>query len=55
MDLYNKHIVRQVFDSVAENYDLMNDVMSGGIHRVWKDHFIYRLSPTKGIKMHTHI
>lgn len=28
--------VRQVFDSVAARYDLMNDVMSGGLHRIWK-------------------
>jgi demethylmenaquinone methyltransferase/2-methoxy-6-polyprenyl-1,4-benzoquinol methylase len=28
--------VRQVFESVAGNYDLMNDLMSGGVHRVWK-------------------
>jgi demethylmenaquinone methyltransferase/2-methoxy-6-polyprenyl-1,4-benzoquinol methylase len=28
--------VREVFDSVAENYDLMNDMMSFGIHRLWK-------------------
>lgn len=28
--------VRQVFDSVAPSYDLMNDVLSGGLHRVWK-------------------
>lgn len=28
--------VRQVFDSVAHNYDLMNDLMSGGVHRLWK-------------------
>lgn len=28
--------VRGVFDSVAGNYDLMNDLMSGGIHRIWK-------------------
>jgi demethylmenaquinone methyltransferase/2-methoxy-6-polyprenyl-1,4-benzoquinol methylase len=28
--------VRQVFDSVADNYDLMNDLMSFGIHRLWK-------------------
>ena len=31
----NRH-VRQVFDSVADNYDLMNDLMSFGIHRLWK-------------------
>ena len=29
-------LVRGVFDSVASNYDLMNDLMSGGLHRVWK-------------------
>src|ERR1700728_3148932 len=28
--------VRAVFDSVAERYDLMNDLMSGGAHRLWK-------------------
>ncbi|MEO5342834.1 MAG: class I SAM-dependent methyltransferase, partial [Gammaproteobacteria bacterium SHHR-1] len=28
--------VRQVFDSVADRYDLMNDLMSLGIHRLWK-------------------
>ncbi len=28
--------VRAVFDSVAQNYDLMNDLMSGGMHRLWK-------------------
>ncbi|HEU5467908.1 MAG TPA: class I SAM-dependent methyltransferase, partial [Steroidobacteraceae bacterium] len=28
--------VRGVFDSVAANYDLMNDLMSGGLHRLWK-------------------
>lgn len=30
------HKVRSVFDSVAPKYDLMNDVMSGGMHRIWK-------------------
>ncbi len=33
--------VRAVFDSVAGNYDLMNDLMSGGLHRLWK-HFTLR-------------
>ncbi len=34
-----KH-VKGVFDSVANNYDIMNDVMSLGIHRIWKQHTI---------------
>lgn len=29
--------VRQVFSSVASSYDIMNDLMSGGLHRLWKD------------------
>ena len=35
--------VRGVFDSVAGNYDLMNDLMSGGAHRLWK-HFVLSLT-----------
>src|SRR3569833_2071652 len=35
--------VRGVFDSVAGNYDLMNDLMSGGLHRTWK-HFTLSLA-----------
>jgi demethylmenaquinone methyltransferase/2-methoxy-6-polyprenyl-1,4-benzoquinol methylase len=35
--------VRGVFDSVADNYDLMNDLMSGGVHRLWK-HFTLGLT-----------
>ena len=30
--------VRQVFDNIADSYDVMNDVMSVGLHRMWKDH-----------------
>jgi demethylmenaquinone methyltransferase/2-methoxy-6-polyprenyl-1,4-benzoquinol methylase len=33
-------LVRHVFDSVAENYDLMNDLMSLGVHRLWKRYFL---------------
>ncbi|CAG2105121.1 unnamed protein product [Medioppia subpectinata] len=40
--------VNQVFTSVANSYDLMNDVMSLGIHRYWKREFITRLDPLKG-------
>jgi demethylmenaquinone methyltransferase / 2-methoxy-6-polyprenyl-1,4-benzoquinol methylase len=38
-------MVREVFDSVAPRYDLMNDLMSLGIHRVWKQIFIADLQP----------
>ncbi len=38
-------LVRDVFDSVAEKYDLMNDLMSGGVHRVWKDRLIRMIRP----------
>jgi len=37
-------LVNEVFDSVATRYDLMNDIMSGGIHRVWKRRLIDELS-----------
>jgi len=33
-------LVKDVFDSVAGKYDVMNDLMSGGLHRVWKDEFV---------------
>ena len=38
-------LVRKVFDGVAENYDLMNDLMSGGIHRLWKAACVEMLRP----------
>lgn len=40
--------VRAVFDSVAENYDLMNDLMSAGAHRLWKDRFVALMDPRPG-------
>lgn len=40
--------VQGVFSSVARRYDLMNDVMSGGIHRLWKARFVERLAPRPG-------
>ncbi|KAM3957892.1 ubiquinone biosynthesis protein COQ3, mitochondrial [Aphomia sociella] len=43
--------VHEVFENVADKYDLMNDVMSFGVHRVWKDIFIQRLAPTHGTKL----
>ncbi|PRT53419.1 2-methoxy-6-polyprenyl-1,4-benzoquinol methylase, mitochondrial [Wickerhamiella sorbophila] len=38
-------LVRGVFSNVAENYDYMNDAMSAGIHRLWKDHFVSKIDP----------
>jgi len=38
-------LVRSVFDSVATQYDLMNDLMSGGVHRLWKSALINCLKP----------
>lgn len=37
--------VRGVFSSVASSYDVMNDAMSLGIHRLWKDHYVSKLDP----------
>ena len=38
-------MVRDVFSSVAGRYDLMNDLMSGGLHRLWKAALLDRLNP----------
>ena len=40
--------VGEVFRSVAGRYDLMNDAMSGGMHRLWKDRFVRRVKPRAG-------
>ena len=40
--------VGAVFSSVARRYDLMNDLMSGGLHRAWKDLFVRRVRPRAG-------
>lgn len=44
-------MVRAVFDSVAPKYDLMNDLMSLGIHRMWKDIFVNALRPRAGDRL----
>lgn len=43
--------VHGVFSSVASRYDLMNDLMSGGVHRLWKEHLVDWLAPRPGIEL----
>ena len=45
-------MVGKVFSSVAESYDLMNDAMSLGVHRCWKDTFIGMIGPMRMRKTH---
>ncbi|KYM92763.1 Ubiquinone biosynthesis methyltransferase COQ5, mitochondrial [Atta colombica] len=40
--------VYTIFENVANSYDIMNDVMSMGIHRIWKDILVQELGPTHG-------
>jgi demethylmenaquinone methyltransferase / 2-methoxy-6-polyprenyl-1,4-benzoquinol methylase len=40
--------VGQLFSDVARKYDLMNDAMSGGTHRLWKNRFVLRVKPRTG-------
>jgi len=44
-------LVRGVFDSVASRYDVMNDLMSAGLHRMWKNELVAMLSPSAGQKI----
>jgi demethylmenaquinone methyltransferase / 2-methoxy-6-polyprenyl-1,4-benzoquinol methylase len=44
-------LVRGIFDSVASRYDLMNDLMSGGIHRLWKAEMVAWLKPRPGQRL----
>ncbi len=43
-----KDFVNDVFSKVAERYDLMNDLMSGGLHRLWKADFVDLVNPPRG-------
>ncbi|MCC6949246.1 MAG: bifunctional demethylmenaquinone methyltransferase/2-methoxy-6-polyprenyl-1,4-benzoquinol methylase UbiE [Bradyrhizobiaceae bacterium] len=45
-----QRMVDDVFHSVARRYDLMNDLMSGGLHRAWKDALISKLRPPRGAR-----
>jgi len=42
-----QHLVDDVFHGVARRYDLMNDLMSGGLHRLWKDAMVSWLAPPR--------
>ena len=44
-------LVNSVFSDVHKNYDLMNDIMSLGIHRVWKEKFIDWMNPQPETKL----
>lgn len=44
-------LVRDVFERVAGSYDLMNDLMSGGIHRLWKREMVDWLAPRPGLRL----
>jgi demethylmenaquinone methyltransferase/2-methoxy-6-polyprenyl-1,4-benzoquinol methylase len=49
---HEKHaLVRGVFSSVARRYDQMNDLMSGGVHRLWKDAMVEWLNPRPGYRV----
>ena len=45
-----KGLVQGVFDKVFDRYDLMNDFMSFGIHRIWKKNLMNWMSPTENKK-----
>ena len=44
-------MVNRVFSSVAERYDLMNDLMSAGMHRIWKEDLVTQINPPKSNTM----
>src|SRR3954467_10011816 len=48
-------LVDDVFHSVARRYDLMNDLMSGGLHRAWKDVLVATVIPPKGDRPFAHL
>lgn len=44
-------MVKDVFNSVANNYDVMNDLSSMGVHRLWKDYFVSSMGPLRHRKI----
>ena len=54
MNIYNQDktkLVNSVFSNVHKNYDLMNDLMSLGVHRLWKRNLITWMNPQVGNKV----
>ena len=54
MNIHNQEkskLVNSVFDKVYKNYDLMNDIMSFGVHRLWKKNLIRWMNPQQGNKI----
>jgi demethylmenaquinone methyltransferase/2-methoxy-6-polyprenyl-1,4-benzoquinol methylase len=54
MNIYNQEktkLVNSVFDRVYKNYDLMNDIMSFGVHRIWKKNLVNWMNPQLGNKI----
>ena len=49
--LNKTELVNSVFSSVSQKYDLMNDIMSFGVHRVWKEKFIDWMNPSQNSKL----
>lgn len=45
------HLVKEIFSGVAKKYDLMNDLMSGGVHRIWKNKMMEELNFSKDLKV----
>jgi ubiquinone/menaquinone biosynthesis methyltransferase len=50
-----RKLVGEVFSNVADKYDLMNDLMSGTLHRTWKDSFVEEIDPIAWPNIHTKI
>lgn len=48
-------LVNEVFSKVAERYDQMNDLMSSGLHRLWKDDLVAKLNPPRGAAPFHHL
>ena len=54
MKTYHRHeqrLVTKVFQDVFDKYDLMNDIMSMGVHRIWKKSLIQWLNPQENTKL----